>query len=83
MVWRLPLIPTIQPFSAEFEFDVETDGTMTHCQVIMMKGGVPGGLMANNPCTQPVRYKPATNSTGKPVRRHVRLTYGGEAQDIP
>jgi hypothetical protein len=48
-----------------------------------MTGGVPASLLGNNPCTRPVRYQPAKDAQGRPVRRHVRLTYGGDAQDIP
>lgn len=83
VVWQLPQLPQIETFSAEFEFDVERDGTMSNCKVVSMQGGVPPGVLTNNPCTQPVRYKPPTDAHGAPTRRHVRLTYGGEGRDIP
>jgi TonB family protein len=79
--WRLPALPPPQPFSADFEFTVDTDGEMRNCRVVSMVGQVPPGLLQNNPCSAPVRYQPYRDDAGRPISKVVRMTYGTSVSD--
>lgn len=83
VVWQLPMVPTIEPHSAQFAFVVGTDGYISECQVVSMTGKVPAALLANNPCSAPVRYEPYRDADGNPVRKQVTLTFGGGVNEAP
>ena len=83
VVWQLPTVPRIEPHSAQFAFVVGTDGYISDCRVVSMTGKVPAALLANNPCSAPVRYEPYRDADGNPVARQVTLTFGAGVDHAP
>lgn len=87
--WQLPegletdIAPPLAPVATVISFDVETDGSLTHCHVDHVEGTIPDAVRAAMPCNKGRFFHPANGRNGKPVRRHVVQSSSLTVTEIP
>jgi hypothetical protein len=57
-------------------YDIERNGTITHCQVEAVSGAMsPWDKAGPLPCAEGIQFNAPIDAAGKPVRKHVIETY--------